>query len=404
VRGADLAFAAETSEDDRVPWSDWILFDLPPGPGGRRGGVVGADGEILRAFVALLILSPDLESQASSVGSLGWLTGRLGSAISTLAEVSQDAVLLERVFGGLDDIEQRARIVRELLGRSARLQAEAEAQALLSSDLSPEKVAGFEAQAREAWLANRLAPTLFRQARSHEAATGEPAGGHLGGWTEVKAWSPRSLFVAEREVFGGDSIAYQMGFRLADEEMRALLTKLMDAEAFAQDIRGILEGMAREGYEPSAIFVSNEFQFVPGVQFDDDTSASSPPESVPERAARAFFLGRIGRIPVFRSLHVPEGRACVADLAAFAEWHQWTVGQGGEELLLETEEFDEVQALDLAREQPDLFRSPERQSTEDRARQIRSRVRLCLRERFEIRVKDAAAARWVNLTGRDHHE
>ncbi len=332
------------------------------------------------------------------------MTGRLGSAISTLEEVSQDAVLLERVFGGLDDVEYRAQKVRELLERSARLQAESEAQALLSSDLSLEKVAAFEARAREAWLANRLAPPLFQQLGSHEAATGEPPGGHPGGWTEVEGWPPRSLFVAEREVFGGDSMAYQIGFRLADEEMRALLTKLMDAEAVAQDIRGALEGMEREGYEPSAIFVSNESQFLQGAQFDDETSASSPPEYVPERAAQAFFLGRIRSIPVFRSLYVPEGRACVADLAAFAEWNQWTVGQGEEELLIDTEEFDQVLALDLAREQPDLSRSPEGQSTEDRARQIRSRVRLRLRERFEIRIKDVAAVRWVNLTGSDHPE
>jgi hypothetical protein len=310
--------------------------------------------------------------------------------------------LLALVFGGLDDGEQRSQIVRGLLERSARLQVEVEEQALLSSDLSPEKVTGFETQAREAWLANRLAPALFRQAGSHEAATGEPVGGHPEGWVEVEEWLPRSLFVEEREVFGGDSIAYRTGVRLADEEMRALLANLTVAGTGAQDVRETLEGLAKEGFEPSAIFVSNEFQFLSGVKFDDDTSASSPPEYLPERAAGTFFLGHIGGVPVFRSLHVPDGQACLVDLAAFAEWHQWTVGNGDEELLIGTEGFDESRALGLAREQPSLFRTSERHSTEDRARQIQSRVCLRLRERFEVRLKNPAAARWVNLAGGDH--
>jgi hypothetical protein len=98
VEGANLAFAAETggARRDAVPWSDWILFDLPPGPGGTRGGAVGADGEILRVFVALLLMSPDLERRAPSVGPIRWLPPRLESAKKALDEVSRDPVLLER--------------------------------------------------------------------------------------------------------------------------------------------------------------------------------------------------------------------------------------------------------------------------------------------------------------------
>jgi hypothetical protein len=125
LEGAELAFAAERTSGDgpeTVPWSDWILTDLPLGPGGTRGGAFSADGEILRVFVALLLLSPDLKARAPSVDPPGWLPGRLESVRNALDEVSCDAVLLELVFGGMDDVEQRVQTIRELLERSARLQ------------------------------------------------------------------------------------------------------------------------------------------------------------------------------------------------------------------------------------------------------------------------------------------
>ncbi len=85
------------------------------------------------------------------------------------------------------------------------------------------------------------------------------------------------------------------------------------------------------------------------------------------------------------------------DLAAFALWRQWIVDEDGEHFRVEIKDFDEEQALNLAKENPNVLRTNERVSAADRAAAIRGNVHLRVRERFEIRVKDQGAARWLEV-------
>jgi hypothetical protein len=73
------------------------------------------------------------------------------------------------------------------------------------------------------------------------------------------------------------------------------------------------------------------------------------------------------------------------------------VNEEGAYLRIEFEGYDTEQALDLARKNPDVLRSEERETEASHAAAMRSRVYLRVRERFEVRVKDQNVARWLNV-------
>ena len=90
------------------------------------------------------------------------------------------------------------------------------------------------------------------------------------------------------------------------------------------------------------------------------------------------------------------------DLAAFATWRQWFVDEEGEYLRIEFEVFEEEQAFNLARENPELFQGDGRGSVPEGAAAIRSHVYFKLMERFEIRLKDQKAARLLSVPEEPH--
>ena len=401
VEGANLAFAVET-ERDRVPWSEWFLSDLPPGPGGVRGGAIGTSSEILRAFATLLLVSDDLEAQAPSVGALEWLPVRLEEAEQLLDEVSSNPPLQESLSED-PHFEERTGTVRELLERSARLQKDLEEREIRESTLSREKVAAFESKVRETWSRSRLAVALFQLADAYEEPDAEPPGGEH--WFEFDDWAPKSVLVPEPEVHGGESIARHIGSRLASAEMWELLTKAPDppqgehaSGSITDRMRAALRAMREDDLQPSAILVAPSFQFKI-VEFDaaEVGGGTSPPTEMPEGAA-ANFLGRIEGVPLFRSLNVHENSACIIELGRFAIWRQWKARGDGGLLSIETRDFSEEEALELARERPDLWPGAQQLSEEDRASEIRARAHLRLRERFEIRIDNRNAAIWVDIS------
>jgi len=401
VEGASLAFAAE-AERDGVRWSDWILHDLPPGPGGVRGGAVGASSEILRAFVTLLLMSDDLEAQASSVGPLEWLPVRLEEAERLLDEVSSNQTLQESLLRDAR-FEQRSETVQELLRRSAQLQKDLEEREIRESTLSPEKVEDFESKVREAWSRSRLAAPLFQLAEAYEEPDEDPPGGE--NWFEFDGWTLKSVLVPEPEVYGGEVIAQHIGSEFANAEVWELLAKLSDSPqkqqasgSITDKIRATLRSMREDNLEPSAILVAPPFRFK-SVEFDvaESGGLSSLPAGTPEGVIR-YFLGRIEDVPIFRSLYIPENQACVIDLAHFATWRQWRIGDDGDLLSIETKVFTEEEALNLAREHPDLISNLQHLSDEDRAAQIRARARVRVREPIEIRISNQNAAVRVDIS------
>jgi hypothetical protein len=399
VQAASLAFAAEW--EDRVPWSDWILLEYPEG----EAHFIDVDSEILRTFVTLLLLSPDLEEQARAIGPLEWLPARLQQAEDLLDEVVRDDTL-QRYVAHVR-FRERSGIVRELLRQSERAQRKFEEQKVRDSDLMPEKVEDFKANLRKAWKENRLTVVLFQRYDSYEEVPDEPTASSEGRWFTLDEWLPKSLFVPEPQVYGVESIAQQMGFQLANGEMRELVTKLSDSPieerasgTVRKKIQAAIASMTEAGFQPSVIFAPVGFGLRNINELDHAADGlgvwSLLPRETPQPIVKRFS-GRIESVPVFDTLHVPEDRACIVDLAAFATWRQWKVNAG--QLSVKIEDFDAEEALQVAREYPQIFRTAERRSAEDRAAEARRHVYLKVREYIDLVVKKQEAARWVHFTG-----
>ena len=399
VRAVSVALAAEA--EDTVPWSDWILSDLPQ----EEVHYVGADPEILRAFVTLMLLSTDLEARASSIGPLEWMSAHLEQVEQLVDEVLRDEALSGHLLPSEERLQERAEILRTALRRSAQEQKEIEEEKIREASPVPEKLEDFKASLREGWLENRLAAPLFRFVGAYEDLSEHPPG--EAGWFGTDEWLPKDLFVSEPQVYGGESIAHQFGFSLASGEISELLKKLSDSPgegedtgSFPEKVRATLRKMAEEGYSPSVILAPLSWRLIRDLDMEGGPrrrNDPSPPAGIPPEAARNNFRGRVDEVPVFELLRTPKDRIWIVDLATFATWRQWLVNREGEYLRIDFEDYNEEQALDLARNNPNMLRSDERESLADRAAAIRSHVHLRVRERFEVRMKDQKAARWLDV-------
>jgi len=399
VRAGGVALAAEV--EDTVPWSNWILSDLPQ----EEVHFVGVEPEILRALVTLMLLSTDLEARATSIGPLEWLPPRLEEIKQLLDEVLQDEVLKNHLLPSEDRLQDRAEVLRAALGQSAQEQKEIEEEKIRESPLVPEKLEDFERSLREGWAENRLAAPLFQLVGSYEELSEHPPGD--AGWFGTNEWLPKDMFVSEPHVYGAESIAHQFGFSLASGEVRALVNKLSDsagegenAGRFPEKVRATLRKLVGEGYSPSVILAPLSWRLMRDIGIEGGPrrrNDPSPPEGIPPEAARDNFRGRVDGVLVFELLRTQKDRIWIVDLAAFATWRQWLMDEEGEYLRIEFEDFDEEQALDLAQKNHNMLRSEERESVADRAAAIRSHVHLKVRERFEVRVQDQKAARWLDV-------
>ncbi len=399
VWATGVALTAEA--EDTVPWSDWILSDLPQ----EEAHYIGADPEILRAFVTLMLLSTDLEARAFSMGPLEWMPVKLEQVEQLLDEVLRDEALMNYLLPSEGRLQERAEVLRAALRRSAQEQKELEEEKIRESPLEPEKLEDFKSSLREGWVENRLVAPLFQLVGSYEELSEHPPGDT--GWFGTDEWLPKDMFVPKSHIYGIEGVAHQYGFELASGEVRELLNKLSDspgegeeAGPFPEKVHEILHKMAEEGYSPSVILAPMSWRLMRDMDIEGGPrrrNDPSPPEGIPPEAARNNFRGRVDEVPVFELLRTPKDRIWIVDLAAFATWRQWLVNEGGEYLRIEFEDFDEEQALDLAQENPNMFRSDEQESVADRAAAIRSSVYLRVRERFEIKVKDQKAARWLDV-------
>jgi hypothetical protein len=397
VEATTLAFDAEA--EDSVPWSDWILRDLPE----EEVHFVGADPVILSAFSSLLLLTVDPEEGAPDLGPLQWLPARLDEAKRILGEVVEDQVLGSHLLPDRERAWRQAELLRQALDSAWDQRQELENKKIRESPLVPEKVGAFKAEVRRTWLENRLAAPLFKLVGSYEEEPEPQPRGEERVFLGGDEWLPKSLFVQEPMVYGGDSIAHQFGFRLADEEVRKLLETLSNVPStslsdrtLAQAIRATIDSLLEDGYQPSVIFVPLVYTFRTNTELYDapDSSSDALVDELPSEARRRY-RGTIEGVPVFDSRHVPEGRVCVLDLASFGTWRQIAVGARDNWLLLDIEDHDEESALALTRQNPRMFHAAGRESAEARAAELRSYVYFRTRERFDIRLQDRQACRWV---------
>jgi hypothetical protein len=401
-----LRVARATEAKDTVPWSSWILSDLPQ----EEMHFVGADSEILRAFVTLMLLSTDLEGQTSFTGPLEGMPVPLEQAEKLLDEVLQDEALRHHLLTSEERLQERTEVLRTALRLTAQEQKELEEEKIREAPLVPEKVENFKRILREGWLENRLVAPLFQLVGAYEELSKDSPSDV--GWFGTHEWLAKDMFVPEPPIYGVESLANQYGFSLASGEVRQLVNKLSnshsegeDAGPFYERIRVTVGQMGEEGYSPSVILAPSSWRLMRDMGIEGGPRRRNDPstlEGIPSGGVCSNFRGRIEGVPVFELLHIPKDRVWIVDFAAFATWCQWFVDEEGEYLRIEFEVFDEEQAFALARENPNMLKSDGRESVPERAAAIRSLVYFEIRERFEIRVKDQKAARLLSVPEDPH--
>jgi len=344
-----VARAAEA--EHTVPWSNWILCDLPQ----EEAHFVGADSEILRAFVTLMLLSTDLERQTSFSGPLEGTPVPLEQAEKLLDEVLQDEALKNHLLPSEERMQERAELLRTALRLTAQEQKELEEEKIREAPLVPEKVENFKRILREGWLENRLVAPLFQLVGAYEELSKDSPSDV--GWFGTHEWLSKDMFVPEPPIYGVESLANQYGFSLASEEVRQLVNKLSnsggkdeDAEPLYESIRVTVDQMIEEGYSPSVILAPSSWRLMRDMGIEGGPRRRNNPstlEGIPSEGARNNFRGRMEGVPVFELSHILKDRVLIVDLAAFATWRQWVVDEVGEYLRIEFEVFDEEQAFTL---------------------------------------------------------
>jgi Predicted membrane protein (DUF2254) len=227
VGAVGVALAAEA--DATVPWSNWILSDLPQ----EEAHFVGTDPEILRAFVTLMLLSTDLEARASSIGPLDWMPEKLAQAEKLLDEVPRNEALRSHLLPSEERLQERAEVLRTALRLTAQEQKELEEEKIREAPLVPDKVEKFKRILREGWLENRLVAPLFQLVGAYEEPS--KASPSDEGWFGTDEWLPKDTFVPEPPIYGVESLANQYGFSLASGEVRQLVDKLSNSCHVGED-------------------------------------------------------------------------------------------------------------------------------------------------------------------------
>jgi hypothetical protein len=398
-RAANLALSLDAK--DEIPWSEWIEAELPE----RQAHVIDSETGILRTLATLLLRSAEPDYETITVGLHDRLANRLEILERALDDVAQDEnLLLARVLP-VDHLQERVQALQTKLRSVADEHRRLQQEKIREADLDPEKVKAFKAAIYKTWSENRLAASLFELVESYEDVEDPEVGGDI--YFRLEDWIRKVYLVTEPNVFGGDNEAWHKTVALTKGETEHLVKELKNSPKEqvsgtpAEAVASVIRRMRGEKLNPSVVIARPTLRPRLLVQSPGSSLGTqpdfSPPEDLPVPAAK-YFLAQVEGVPVFGSTTVPEGLACVVDLAAFGSWRQFAVNQVGKSLETEIEPFDEANAIRLAHEHPHWFRDAERESAEARANEIRERVYLRIQERFEMQVKDWNAARWVELS------
>jgi hypothetical protein len=113
--------------------------------------------------------------------------------------------------------------------------------------------------------------------------------------------------------------------------------------------------------------------------------------------ARHWIRGEIEGLLVANSPTWPADRIVVADASRYLQYHQTTVEPENELLVVAIRFYDSDEAIDLVKQHPALFRTPERRARAARADELRAHGLLHVRIAFYKTITDRDAAIAIKL-------
>jgi hypothetical protein len=291
----------------------------------------------------------------------------------------------------------------ELISDAARRRQELEDEELRNTTVSQDRTEKFVSTLKDNRVRHRIAPLLFRWV---EAYSQDEAPREEGGWFGMDRLLPKDLFVDESRVVGGEMVAADLGRALAHGEMDRLCAELADStelevggETFADTVRNGMDGQSEAGYSVQLTLTPVSWRihrdmglperFAPRPELP--AGLELPSESL------HWFAGTLDGAAVIDWPAVPKDRIYFVDLAAFGFWRQYPVSEEDDEVRIEIRTYDQTSALELARGDTNLLRTPDRESVDARAAELRKHVLLHVRTRFILERRDPLAARFLRI-------
>lgn len=389
----------EADWEERGRWSNWVLDTLPK----RQVHGLAVDLEFIQTFVVLAVslIAPD--GPTPQIEPLKFGRGRLEDPRATVEGI----IAIENLKSLLppDRLDERANLLISALEAMRTVQKEREEQAVIDAPLDRELVDEFVAKLRDAWRTSRTLRAAFEAAGAVdrvEGAFGERSG------SQIKRWTLKSMFIREPRVYGLEHMAEEWGRGLAGWEWHALVeradaspaTTITAGMTAAERVRAALAELRDAGFVPSLVVVPMNWRLYQALDLRParDRGGDAPtPAWLEDDEGRSSFIGTIDDVAVLERHDVPENRAYVFDLAAFARFRERDVPDPAGPVTVEVTAPDEEKVRQLVRE--DRVEFDEELDDEAKVRRLRQQVVVDAIYPFEVDVSDAAAARHLDLAG-----
>jgi hypothetical protein len=341
--------ALEAANQERTPWSDWILNELQEG----EAHVIPTTDAILDTFVALALRRVDPDSPAPNLPPAEWMVAYGDYWRNVVAAAAEDPRNSD-----LADVSARARLVTEALQQGAAAWSAEERQRTVAEPLVASKVAAFRERALAALAESRSLPDLLRLASVVTPLPATPDNPPL-----IESSTHKGIFTADGRMLGADMIAVDLGRNTAHFELRQLFAPMSDVprtgivaettsepvdDQFAEQLRQLAVRMASG---PQARYV---VLFLPiqwrlsqalGLAFLGH-GADAPQEWSLSKGTADDFAGFFAGIPAFQLPEVPDGVLYVVDLGRYVRAESWVLTPL-EQLAIRT--LTEEEALERAR-------------------------------------------------------
>jgi len=355
--------ASEGEEEDRLPWSDWFLSELPT----REAHWMPTQRELLFATVLLttLLTPPDppaLKPKAWVIWRDQDITGAL-KRLDEQAAVWSILIPVPTLNTGLatEDPQSlqwwhdRVATVRDMF---ARLKADTEAEELAKlrdAPLDPDRVGAFRSHLLENTRQSRPIVEIFR-VQSEVERLDEPPEAHTP--MSSRSWMPKSFFTPDSRVIGLDMAAGDLARVTANAEITQLLAVLPSVdprtsdEPVASTVAAAIDELRGAGRRPSLIVIPIgwDLRRALGIQ-----GWRALPEAHPliPLTRRRDFEGVFNGVPVIDFPHVPTDRLWVLDLAGAARYREWPSDEDSG-IHFELQPFDEPAAVAMLAEHPEV--------------------------------------------------
>jgi hypothetical protein len=360
--------ASERDDEDRVPWSNWFLTELPA----EEVHVIPTSGELLFTALLLALVWTGVD-QPGEIEPRDWMSWREEEIDRMLQQLAQEGprwgpILgfgvsgseeLPDIGGEQKDWQERVSRLRELIGAGRRKRAEQRRRGILEAPLDPGKVSDLESGLRKALLRRRVIRHLFA-AQGGLRKVPELPTDH----TELSSrhWIPKNLLIADSRVLGLDTVAHQLSLPALNGEVEALLRILSDGEARRVDRNDELaialaqefERMREVDRAPTLVLAPVSWRLRQALGLSpigaDPRLLENPLVPV---AAASHLAGSFEGVPVLDAPQVPARKLWVLSLPKVATFLEWP-SQEDSGVRLEIETFSASEAKQLLKDQPNI--------------------------------------------------